>query len=165
MKRKTRLKNLIKSLLLDNKGTTMMETVVSFVVLVIILAVIYQMISYCSQLRMRATDEDNMIQAINKAMYKDTIDSGNDKVQCIQYSTKPDVLSGADITEGPLFYMVVDYEETDPSNNYPAQSLDYRIWINNIDASCYKAIDMNAQNGSSADMVVPTVISFKYNSH
>ena len=83
MKSKNRWRKSIKVFCLNNKGTTMLETVVSFVVLVIILAVIYQMIAYCTRLRMKATDVDNMTQAVNKAMYKDNIDESVDKVVCI----------------------------------------------------------------------------------
>ena len=40
----------------DNKGNTMFETIVAFFILTIILALIFQMIAFCGQLRMKAAD-------------------------------------------------------------------------------------------------------------
>lgn len=162
MKSKNRWRKSIKVFCLNNKGTTMLETVVSFVVLVIILAVIYQMIAYCTRLRMKATDVDNMTQAVNKAMYKDNIDESVDKVVCIPYSTDAKVLSGEDMTKGPLFYMVVDEQKTDASNGYPSSELDHRIWINDINANCFKAVDADSETSGGSANVIPTVMSFKY---
>lgn len=55
---------------LDNKGTTMVETLVSFVVLSIVLLALFKMVSFSSQLRMRAVDTASVQGEFNQEMYK-----------------------------------------------------------------------------------------------
>jgi Tfp pilus assembly protein PilV len=45
-----------KKLKLDNKGNTMFETLVAFVVLAIILAIVYQMIAFCALIKHNLSD-------------------------------------------------------------------------------------------------------------
>ena len=55
---------------LDNKGSTMVETLVSFVVLSIVLLALFKMVSFSSQLRMRAVDTATVRGEFNQEMYK-----------------------------------------------------------------------------------------------
>ena len=149
----------------NNKGTTMVETVVSFVVLVIILAVIYQMIAYCSELRMKAEDVDKMTRNVNKALYKSTVSKETDLVEAKPYVTDAKVKDGTEVIKGPLFYMEVDTEKTNSANVYSSVTKpDHRIWIMNINATGYKAVESGSSESDStaSPNQVPSVISFKY---
>ncbi len=65
---KIHVQNLRKSIMND-RGSTMVETLVSFVVLMIILTIITGMVVFCSKLRMRAEDTARAMTEFNAQMY------------------------------------------------------------------------------------------------
>ena len=76
----------------NNSGTTMMEVLVSFVVLMIVMAALYGMVRISSNLRMRAVDTANIREEFNSEIYKN---HSSDKVDTYYYNGKcaPDRLT------------------------------------------------------------------------
>ncbi|MCR4847203.1 MAG: hypothetical protein K5865_10735 [Eubacterium sp.] len=136
-------KKLVKRLIKNNKGTTMMETLVAFVVLAIILVALYRMIVFSSELRMRATDMNSMMQTFNKELYSSGALS---KVEKIPYTTNNIKLpeKGEGRVKGPLFYI-----ETDDGSE---------LWVDDINAYgyTYKADDLV----NNDHMMVPKALVF-----
>ena len=54
----------------NNAGSTMVETLISFVVLVIVFAALFGMIRFSSNLRMRAIDTADVRESFNDEIYK-----------------------------------------------------------------------------------------------
>ena len=148
----------------DNRGTTMVETLVSFVVLMIILAVITGMIMFCSKLRMRAEDtsramtiftaqinnKDNTVTKTvtegNAGVDTKTFTANNIKVS--RYTTGKEVLTDEEgrtisIKQNPLFYLVTPESATDESDdNYRKDYLS----LYNIEADSYAYISNDGEN-------------------
>lgn len=60
-----------KFILFKNDGTTMLETIISFVVLTLVLTALYAMIRFSSNLRMRAIDSVDVRNSFNTEIYKE----------------------------------------------------------------------------------------------
>lgn len=140
---------------LDNRGTTMVETLVAFVVLMIILAIIYSAFVYCSKLRMKATDIDVINQKFNAEIYKDDNKINTDEVEYQPYSVQEG--------KGPVFYIVLDYENSEMMTyNVKDSATDYgdlKIRLNNIEATGYKSVNPLIQ---SEELATPKALKFRY---
>ena len=122
-----------------NQGTTMIETVVAFAVLMIILAVIYQAIAFCSRLRMRAEDTNRALTTFRREINNtenapsssttpgvNAVDSDKKaeydarKIEVLSYVTGADTSTDDEGNEStvqvPIFYMTLDTDETDEAN-------------------------------------------------
>ena len=139
----------------NNKGTTMVETLVAFVVLMIILAIIYSAISFCARLRMKATDVDSITESFNAEIYKDDSKINPDEVSFESYSEQEG--------KGPVFYLVLDYENTDMiTNNVKDTITDYcnfKIRMNKTEATSYKSTNPLIQ---SEELPTPKALHFRY---
>ena len=104
---------------LNNKGTTMVETLVAFVVLMIVLLALFKMVTFCSQLKMRSIDTSRVLQVFNQEIYRNN--NVYEKVHRVKYVTDLSLREGK---QGPLFYIV------------PAGSDDMnkRLWVTDINA-------------------------------
>lgn len=141
---------------LDNKGNTMFETIVAFFVLTIILAIIYQMIAFCGELRMKATDTGQVVDDFNQNIYKTSIDTT--KIASEDRHSESAI-------EGPLFYLrlsdetniVKNFKDSSGSISYTAD--DYRLRMNYMGAITYKSKDARI---ASEKLVTPTALKFYY---
>ena len=145
----------IKIFHMDNSGSTMVETLVAFVVLMIVLVALYGMIRFSSNLRMRAVDTSDVRNIFSREIYKSTPDTT--KVDEKEYVGKfaPDrttMFSLKPNTEKTdAFNMINNYEYTDPG---------YSLRLPCIDAKGYKSLD---QRISEENLPTPKVICFEYN--
>ena len=110
----------------DNKGNTMFETIVAFFILTIILALIFQMIAFCGQLRMKAADTSKVLDDFNQDMYRSEIKTDgsltNSKtVGTIEVTPRLDAETG----KGPLFYLTLS-DETSKENLVTGNVSDYQ---------------------------------------
>lgn len=93
--------------ILNNRGTTMLETLIAFVVLMVILGVLYNIIAFCSELKMSATDMNTYMQDFSVEIYN----KKTTKVIKTEKITKVD--AGV---KKPLFYLELS-DETQKDKN------------------------------------------------
>lgn len=141
----------------NNKGTTMVETIVAFLVLIIILGIIYGMIAFSSTLRMRAHDTDMAIQRFSREMYnaenkpatpengkgyKETRNAQNN-ISATRFVTGTTNKDNKEIPI-PLFYLSVDTTETDVEANIKDTN-----YINAIKADIPEGASANEINAAN----------------
>lgn len=143
---------------LNNRGTTMLETLISFLVLVIVLAALYSMIRFSSNLRMRAIDTANVKNEFNQEIYKTSVD--NSKVQSYYYIGKN---ADDNIT---MFSLKPDMEKT-AKNNWDISNGENTVYnfsrsvkIPTVDATAYVSKDKRIDD---ENLVRPKVLVFHYN--
>jgi len=145
----------------------MFETIVAFFVLTIVLMLIYQMISFCGQLRMKAADTSNVINGFNQDMYRGEITTDGSltsettvgSIKVTPRSTNTEISS-----KGPLFYITVSTDTSDDNiksgkaEDY--QTIEYRLRLNHIHANSLVSQDSRiAEEG----LVTPKALQFYYN--
>ena len=137
----------------------MVETLVAFVVLVLILLMINQIIIFCSDLKMKTQDTDRIIGSFNTEIYKKTgVDSSEVGVTDYRYITG----------KGPVFYITLDtanaemmtynVKDTDDSKDYSS----FKLRMNNVFAKGYKS---NNDLIDSEKLVTPKALCFYYYDH
>ena len=149
--------------LMNNKGSTMIETIVSFVVLIIVFAALYGMVRFSSNLRMRAVDTANVHSEFYSEIYKTT---GRNNVQKYNYPGKyaPD-------DNFTMFFLKPDI----PTDTESGKTSSYNLNMNNaavsvssfsgqikvpcIDATGYVSLDSRI---TSDNLVTPKVLVFEY---
>ena len=155
---------------INNSGSTMIETLVSFAVLVIVFAALFGMIRFSSNLRMRAVDTAEVSQSFNGEVYKR---SGMNDVDVYAYTG----WHAADNTS--MFNLRLDTEKTKQgnvdttSNVAPADKgesvsksttltmkYDKSIKLINIDATGYVSVDSRIK---SEHIATPKMLLFRYN--
>lgn len=151
----------------NNRGVTMVETLVAFAVLMIIFAILYTVVSFCVTLRMRAHDTSQAIQTFSREMYNKDNEVGKNTSNHIaikNYSTTGNV---------PLFYLSLS-EDTSKENMgdayynkaFPAtgegtvEELDLSLL--NIDAITYVYLPGTGENAEDNELkiIVPKAIQF-----
>ncbi len=151
------LRKIRKNIKFNNKGNTMFETLVAFVVLAIILAIVYQMIAFCSELRMKATDTDTALTQFNQNMYKTNIPEDVIEV---------DIKKNKDGFEGPQFYLRVS-EKTDVSNMKDVSTYAtgdaYRLRMNHLNAKSLIPSEAIRNRLEEEKVVTPKALQFYYN--
>lgn len=152
----------------NNKGTTMFEILVSFLVLSIILIIVYKMIAFCGELRMKATDTSMVVNEFSKNICKSDIRNKSADVANVSkeyYETDMD-----NKPKGPVFYLSVS-TETDDSNNYfdgthvtkdSFADIGYRLKMRNLGAIDLESSDIRV---SDYKLVTPRTIQFYYYSY
>ena len=142
----------------SNKGITMVETLVAFVVLTIIFVLIYKIVFFCAQMKMKTQDVDNVIAEFNQEIYKS---SGPDaaKVEQKNYSVVA--------AQGPVFYLTLDTDKTDMAKNvndtvtpYDDQSNAeyYKLPLYDVVATSYKSKNALIEQ---EQLLTPKVIRFR----
>lgn len=148
-------KESILNILKNNNGTSMIETLVSFVVLVIILAILMHMVNYCFNLQMKAADTDTVFNKFNAELYKPV-----DKIDTHEVSAK-EIKTNENL--GPVFYLMVDTDKTSMDQNVKDPTgtdyLSYKLGLYNIKVNSYKSV-----NGliESEKLVTPQALLFDY---
>ena len=116
----------------SNKGTTMLETLVAFTVLMVILGVLYTVIAFCSELKMSATDINNSMQDFSVELYN----NNTSKIDMGTYITREDEIAGV---RRPMFYLKLSDDtnkELNGCNNIPA-GYETELSLYNIYAKTY----------------------------
>lgn len=147
------LKNRICNVLYDDKGTTMVEVLVSFVVLMVILVALTRTIFLSSELRMRAMDTGKIMQTFNKCLYSAEIKNSEsfDKVKRKKYTTNNEELSPGKF-KGPLFYITPEEDDA------------VELWVTEIDANCY-TYDATDSTVVSENLAIPKAIVFEHKTY
>ena len=145
---------------LNNKGTTMFETIVSFLVLMIILGALYSTVRFSAELRMRAVDTGNITKEFNSLVFKDSI-STSDHILKYDYYGQYDPTTTGKYT---AFFLKLDTEETNCELNCGrVVSVDdvllTPLRTPNIDATgyVYHNTDIDTEH-----LVTPEMITFEY---
>ena len=161
---KKRMINAIK-LYNNNDGSTMVETLISFVVLVIVFAALFGMIRFSSNLRMRAIDTADVRESFSDEIYK----SGDkNNVEIHEYIGAHSTIAD---NNDPMFYLKlnVDPGKTDCTNldvNSSELSNELRvkfiksIAVPNIDATGLVSKDPRINEEKLAP---PKVLKYEYN--
>ena len=155
MKKEIKSSKRITKAINDNRGSTMMETLVAFVVLMIIVAALTRLVMFSSELRMRATDMNRITQEFNKEIYadrstyiksddSDVFVNGASKVVYKKYETTKEKTAHGN-ESGPLFYLV--------------SPEDGELWVSDINAYgySYKTDDAVIKDNN---LTVPKAIVF-----
>ncbi|MCR5104568.1 MAG: hypothetical protein K6B68_08970 [Eubacterium sp.] len=156
MKRKSYIKrhNALE-IVLNDDGTTMVETLVAFVVLMIILAIIYSAVSFCYNLRMKTADTDRVMQQFNAELYK-----SEDKIDLTEVSFNSYNMQDG---KGPVFYLMLDYENSDMiTNNVKDSATEYsdlKIRMNKLEATGYQSVNPLIE---SEELATPKALRFRY---
>lgn len=159
--KKTRCKKLnISFLKTNNSGSTMVETLVSFVVLFLVLASLYGIVAFSSELYMRSVDTSRLIQKFTREI--------NKKDELIGTGTNPFILkenykagytkAGAEGNYAALeLTVVVD----DASFTGKEAMKNSRIKLNNTKATTYVC---NDETYKEKKIVVPKAVRYEYES-
>lgn len=138
---------------MNNRGTTMVELLVSFVVLMIVLAALFGMVRFSSNLRMRAVDTANVRESFNKEIYKKTPDPTI--VATYQYEGKS--------KDGKTAFMLTLSDDTDVSNLEIGSSerakFQKNLRVPSIDAVGYKSLDSRI---TDENLATPKALTFYY---
>lgn len=152
-----RRKNIItlQHLIRNNNGSTMVETLVSFVVLVIILAILMRMVDYCYRLQMRAIDTDRVFSSFNEELYKPIDKIDTDEVTAREIKTDENL--------GPVFYLMLDTGNTKMlDNNVKDNATDYtnfKIGLYDIKGNSYSSVNSMIEDEK---LVTPQALLFDY---
>ena len=115
--------------ILNNRGTTMLETLIAFVVLMVILGVLYNIIAFCSELKMSATDMNTYMQDFSVEIYnkKTTKVIKTEKITTVDAGVKK-----------PLFYLELsDETQKDLNGCNSVAEENKRISLYNLNAVTY----------------------------
>lgn len=157
-----------KKIIQSNKGSTMIETLVSFVVLFLVLGALYSIVSFSSELYMRSVDISRLQQRFFKEIYKSrNIDDSF--VEIKKYGpNEVDKDAGEALAGNAGLILALDQNKTDPKNyNHSDKVKGSYIALKNIGATTYVCIEGNNTTGSTDDdsvknSVKPKAIVFNY---
>ena len=154
-------KNKKLNILNDNSGSTMVETLVAFVILLVVLAALYGMVRFSTNLRMRAVDSADVRNSFCKEIYKSAGVIKTD-VKCTNYVGKFSKTDGT----GTTMFTLKPSSKTDNSNFYTGEKPGYYDRLFNslripcIDATGYVSTDERIAN---ENLPTPRIICFEYN--
>ena len=157
----------------NNKGSTMLEVLVSFVVLMIVLGALYSMMKFSSELRMRANDTERVTNEFERNIYKS---SNQENLNVYNYYGQYDPSEDENAAKKTAFFLVLDAEKTDVEKNIgrPINYVDPEdpsagyaedeylmtgLRLPNIDADGY--VSTNPMIGEE-HLVTPKSLTFKY---
>ena len=148
-----------------NSGSTMVETLVSFAVLFIVLAGLYGIVSFSSELYMKSVDTNRMHQKFYQEVYK--FPSGNVSLDAINYDTSfleakaylPGNASADDDTNDySSVGLILDQEKTAGVNyNNDSKISDAYINLNKIGVTSFVCID---QDAIDEELIRPKIVHF-----
>ena len=139
---------------IDHKGSTMVETLVSFVVLFIVLAALYNIVVFSSELYLRSVDTSRLQQKFYREIYKkdDRLDTS--------FITKTRYIKGfgGKYSDGTNSYEHAALSLTIVNDgNLPDGMEKSEIYLNNIEVTSYVCTEDN--NGNA---IAPKVVNFKF---
>ncbi len=138
-----------KKRILNDSGTTLIETLAAFTVLTAILVILYNIVDFSSNLRTQAVDSAHLNQMFFKEMYKnESAVSGDDpfiNITDYQYNVADGDIS--DSLKQCRFWLELDPEKTNMEsytgeqfNDYIPGTNDY-FYLNNTAATVYICVD------------------------
>ena len=143
-----------------NKGSTMVETLVSFVVLFVVLAGLYGIVSFSSELYMRSVDTSRLHQKFYSEIYRFSFGPVGETTT-VNYDSE--LIGYKDYTPGTNgenyagLFLVVDDTKTDPNNYANKQAIkDAYISLSRIGATGFFCID----DDNNENLVLPKAIHF-----
>lgn len=147
----TRIKTMMrmKKILKQNKGSTMVETLVSFTVIAIVMAALYAIVSFSTELWMNSVDASNVQQHFSEEISKKNPDS-----QYVQKTSYKAGLASDPDDADEYAGLVLVYDDGDDTN-------DFYIVLNDISAESYVSVDGSVTDDNIA---APKVIMFKHKS-
>lgn len=149
----------------DNKGMTMVETIVSFTVLFIVLAALYGIVSFSNELYMKSVDTSRMVQKFYREIYKTAGDSGEAPAYDTDFLTvslfKADSVPLTDENEEHARLIFdIDTEKTNPLNYNNSNDIkDAYIGLNYIGVESYVCTDETA---IEKKLIRPKAVIFRY---
>lgn len=157
-----------KEIIQSNKGSTMIETLVSFVVLFLVLGALYSIVSFSSELYMRSVDISRLQQRFFKEIYKSrNIDDSF--VEIKKYGpNEVDTDAGETLAGNAGLILSLDKTKTDQRNyNHDTNLSESYISLKNIGATTYVCIEGENTTGSTDEDSVkngikPKAIVFSY---
>ena len=151
---------ILKKLIKNNSGSTMVETLVAFLVIMIVLAALYGMVRFSTNLRMRAVDTADVRNLFGQEIYKNTPDPS--VVDVFKYIGKNTEVEDDKKT---MFMLKLNTTKTDlEKTKYSGSnsSYDYKnavIRIPCINATGYVSKDSRI---TDENLATPKVLSFEY---
>ena len=148
----------------NNRGSTMIETVVSFVVLMIVLAVLYSMVRFSSELRMRAVDSSTVQNSFNEQIYRS--DGNMTNVDTYRYIGKHRSDEEGNEDSATVFTLRLNTKKTDVAKSFNDPNLTNEVFktydsikLPNVNAIGYVSVDPLV---NSEHVIAPRVLSFKH---
>ncbi len=140
----------------DNRGVTMIETMISFVVLFIVLAALYAIVSFSTELYLQSVDASRLQQEFSKEIYKKKENIDPSFVTVREYSLDKNVVNYAG---RPSIILSFDAEKTSADNygNNPAMLNSY-ISMKYIGATTYVC----TEEETAENKIMPKAIEFHY---
>ena len=130
----------------NNKGSTMVETLVSFVVVAIVLAALYAIISFSTRLWMDSVDASNLQQSFTDELYRK-----NPNTELVE-KTSYEAGSVPETDDGKKYANFILVSSGDGSQ-------EEQIYLSNIGADYYVSIDSAVNKEKIA---APKAIVFKH---
>ena len=134
-----------------DQGSTMLETLVAFTVLMVILAIMYQMMAFCSDLRMKAADEAMVVRTFNQELYRVGEGEIYDKIRKKTYDS-----SITNLNDGPLLYLTEVKVEGQDSAYSPSSR---RIQMGTFEMDCF-SYDESDEMITKNEVAVPKAVQF-----
>ncbi len=138
-----------------NKGTTMLEVLIAFTVLMIVLGVIYKMISFSSELRMEAADIRNAQTEFEAELYKSTPD--DTKVTVYPYRVESQTQAGSTVSY-PVFVLNLNTEKTDVIANFGVEE----AALKHKQLNLMRIVADSFASKNTALKVIPKALKFIY---
>ena len=126
---------------MNNRGTTMIEILVAFTVLTLIMGVLYGIIAFSSELRMRSVDASNVLQEFNREIYNENSASG--VIDQKEYHTQGNKA---------LFY-ITPRDSQESSVNIP---------LTNLECTSYTYHVSGEEKDRMEHVVIPKVLVFSH---
>lgn len=160
----------------DNRGVTMVETLVAFTVLMIVLGILYGILSVCNILRMRAQDTNQAVIEFGREMYNKQNSEGENTANHIaitSYETKDNqplfYLSVSDETAkenfgtaGETYWDIThpDLEGASQEAQNAANAQLQELWLSmyNIEAVTY--VYLPSSDGEASKIIIPKAVKF-----
>ena len=142
----------------NQKGSTMVETLVSFVVLFLVLASLYGIVAFSAELYMRSVDTSRLTQEFYKEIYKkdEFVGEGSNP-----FVIKKNYKAGFGATEGEERYAALELTVNIDDTNFTGdpKMKNSRIKLSNTSAKTYVAHD---ETFEEKKIIVPKAVRFEY---
>ena len=135
----------------NDQGSTMLETLVAFTVLMVILAIMYQMMAFSSDLRMKAADEATVVRTFNQELYRTGEVEIYDKIRKKTYDS-----SITNLNDGPLLYLTEVKVEGQDSSYTPSSR---RIQMGTLEMDCF-SFNESDEMITKNEVSVPKAVQF-----
>ena len=145
----------------NNTGSTMVETLVSFVVLFVVLAALYGIVSFSSELYMKSVDTSRVNQRFYREIYKYPLGKVADQVDdsYIKTSSYDPGFSSSEEDNGKYagLTLILDIEKTSQDNGINNGIRDTYINLDNVGVTSFTCNDTEAKE---KELILPKALHF-----